>query len=712
MTEEPRKDWWESDRAALRNAGRDAAKAKVASKAADAPSPGPQAPLVRARSPVVWLRRILLSIGLLTLVGIAILLAAYRFGQVERPADDPNVATPEIRADEDAVTAGEGFDYTQWSDGQRVFRIRAERSQRNRDDTATLETVTLDIHRDDGEIYTVTSRRAQVNQRSWASILEGDVEIAGWGDLTVRARALELQQGGQVLISRGAVEFDYPPNIVGRASRLRLDRAQDVINLSGGVHLRSTPSAEVPLRLDCERLVYRRGEGLIRAVDDIVLVRGDQELESRTLTIYLAEDQRTVRTLRARWDVIARSAMPTDFGGVNRMELTGDLVDVEPAIQFADTYRIRIEGGAEKTATLTNIDFDGTARRLTGNVLDGQINNGQLGLIRGEGDPFVLDEYLDLPDGPYPLRQACAHNTVARFLPDGELGHLTLEGQVELRDEELHLSGGRRAVLEGEEGILEIRGPAVDLFSERGAMTAPVISYSRELGLIRASEGVQTTMAEGTALGDTPFSRGQGPLRVESESALWSDDAESTFSFRGSVRAWRGQNLLLADQVRGDSGGGEMAASGKVKTVWIPESGTGGPGSPVAVDAKRMSYQESDNTLVYDEDVIIQQDDRTIRCRELTVELTSDGSGTPGDARRMLCNGEVQMVDTIGGRRISGDLAIFTVANDQVEVFGDQVKLVDAARNTLTGRYLIYDLNAGTVQIKGRVPDTAVAGGR
>ena len=32
------------------------------------------------------------------------------------------------------------------------------------------------------------------------------------------------------------------------------------------------------MRLDCERLTYRRSEGLIRALEDVFLRRGEQEL--------------------------------------------------------------------------------------------------------------------------------------------------------------------------------------------------------------------------------------------------------------------------------------------------------------------------------------------------------------------------------------------------------------------------------------------------
>ena len=117
-------------------------------------------------------------------------------------------------------------------------------------------------------------------------------------------------------------------------------------------------------------------------------------------------------------------------------------------------------------------------------------------------------------------------------------------------------------------------------------------------------------------------------MRVESREALWTD-TPPTFSFRGAVRAWQGQNLLLADQVRGDQSGKEMAASGGVRTVWRPAGASAtGDEAPVAVDAERMTFRQGSHELVYHENVRIEQEDRTIRCQELTVSLTA-GCPTP-----------------------------------------------------------------------------------
>ncbi|MEE8525038.1 MAG: LPS export ABC transporter periplasmic protein LptC, partial [Thermoanaerobaculia bacterium] len=564
--------------------------------------------IVRAKNPLRWVRRALLALGLASIAAVAVLLAAYRFGNAGR-VDKEEVTQPTTHIDERTVTAGEGFDYTQTTEGKRVFRIRAARSRQDRADWAFLEEVHLEIYREDGQTISVNSRRARVNQQTWAAELEGDVVIRGWENLELRARGLELLDGGQQLMSVGAVEFHYPPPgqtangaelalpaLTGRASSLRIDRRSDTINLSGGVHIRNVPGAEIPLRVDCERLVYRRDEGLVRAFEDIFLQYGAQELQARALSLFMnvgaepageaepaavtgeRSQNRGLRMLRARWDVRGRLAAAGSLGqsglrGAGGVEFEGQFLEVEP---HADGLRrMRLEGDDTTPASVKVVDETGLARRLTGGLLESYAVDDQLQIVEGVGMPLLLEEFLDL-DPPYYLRRACARKARARFLADGRLGRIDLEQQVELRDDTLYLSGGESAGLDLEHGTLEIQGPAVELFNERGALTAPRFSYSRDKGILHATAGVRALLKTNEAFAETPLGRGDEPVRIESAEATWTE-TPPTFSFRGGVRAWQGQNLLLADQLRGDESKQELAASGGVSTVWITAEPGRGP---------------------------------------------------------------------------------------------------------------------------------------
>ena len=195
------------------------------------------------------------------------------------------------------------------------------------------------------------------------------------------------------------------------------------------------------------------------------------------------------------------------------------------------------------------------------------------------------------------------------------------------------------------------------------------------------------------------------------------------------MRAWRGQNLLLAEQLRADEALGEMAASGAVKTVWLadrePAPGVAAAPIPIEVTAESLSYRDNDpvdaagapqsaSSLVYYDDVLVRQGSRTIRCQELEVELDGSmpsvgggGNRSTGDPKIMTCRDDVEILDPAANRQVSGETAVYTVAASRIEVFGDSVRLLDASRNSLVGRYLIYDLDAGNVQLKSRPPAAA-----
>ncbi len=678
------------------------------------------AKIVRARSPFLWLRRALLACGVLALGTIGLMLAAYRFGTTgEDDAERRAVATG------DKIFIGQDFDYTQTSEGEPVFRIRAERSRQERDDTAHLEAVVLDIFHEDGDTYTVTSDRATFNEHSWQAQLEGHVVLRGWSRLEIETRALELRQEGQVLVSSGAVAFRYPPDFAGRASSLHVDRRTNTIALGGGVHIHSVPGAVRELRLDSERVVYQQGSGargrsgrrtrsgVVRASGEVSLRRGRESIAAHTLTVFLEDDLKTIDSLRAHWDVVGRLEAVNEAGEVMRVEFQGQYLEMKTDPARNGSQKLQLDGEDDQ-ATLKIADGTGYARILSGRYLTAQAKDGRLVHVEGIGDPLVLREALDL-DPPYILRQACAERAAARFLPDGSLARVNLESQVELSDQALYLSGGSQASLNLENGMFEIDGPAVDLYNERADVTAPRITYSRDTGLIRAAGGVHATLAERSvsALAETPFAQGRGPIRIESEEALWTTDPP-TFSFRGAVRAWRHQSLLLADQLRGDEASRELAASGNVKTVWIPPSREGesaaaaasGTATPIEVTSERMTYLRNQSRVIYDGEVAVHQARRTITCKELVVELTERG----GAAERMICNHAVRLADPDGGRRMEGDRAVYTLAREQVEFFGERV-LLDAEGTQLVGKYLLYDLGAGTVRFASRLPEAADEGG-
>lgn len=663
----------------------------------------------RARAPHVLLRAVLLVVGLGLVAGVAVLLLAHRFAAATPDLADAPAPGADPTADGE-VFRGRGFTYTATVEQRKLFTISARNIRQDRDDRAFLEGVAVDIYRQGGDVVRVTSDEADYDQKSLDAELRGHVELRS-RDLELDTRALELSEKGRVLISPGAVVLRYPPDLEGRANTLRVDLDAERYTLGGGVHLRSTPAAPMPFLLDADRLHHERDQGLVRAVGEVRLERGEDVIETENLTAIFDPAMRELQTVRARIDVRAtfrqpRPPMP------RRIDLRGKVLvaQFEPGTG-GEPKRIELDAQDDGAGVdLAVIDDSGLGQTFAGRRIAIFLEAGVPRLIEGFGDALRMREIIDAPT-PVVLREACAGRVEARFSPAGELGRVRLENNVELEVDDLYLTGGDVADLDWERGRVDAVGKPVSLFSRRGEVSAPHFVYRRAQATVEADSGVRATLPEDTKttaqlLGATPLGHAEGPVMVESERATWTFEPQGTFTFLGQVRAWRGANLVLADQLRGDDRGSQLTASGDpVKTVWVPvpEPGAAGPPpGPLEVTAEQLAYSSDRSTLVYTGQVEARQAGSRLSCRQLTVELTPAGER----AERMVCERDVVLVDATRGRRVRSERAVYDLDAGMIEAFGERVEVVEEDGNAFTCRYLLYDIATGAITVRSRPPET------
>lgn len=687
-------------------------------------------PAYRARSPYRRLRRLLLALGVLTVAIVVLLLVAYNFGRSELPARTPGEAGE--GAGEGMVSRSRQVRFVHSSGGRPVFEVRAETESQDERGVSHMTDVRVEFFRRDGESYVVLSDRATLDQNTLAALFEGHVQVRGLGDVELDARAMEVSRGGKIITSRGAVDFRWGEDLEGRASELKVNRELERMQLLGGVHVRSVPGVEPRLRLDAQRLVYDRNDGLVRAIDDVHLRRGGGELRADTLNVFLRED-RSLRLVRARWNVRGGMKDVGLDGGVTRVSFEADRLDYQPAeadpgLIFGELYAE--EEATGKRAILRSVRPDGSAQSMVGDLIEARVRDGRLLQVdakeTGSHRPVRLTEYLDV-EPPHLLRQACARILNAGFRRDGALDQVRLLGEVEMSDARRHLDGGSQAAYNAADDRLEIEGDPVRLFDSRGDLRAPRMEVAMSRGVLRAEGGVEASLADGVrpALAGTPLGSGDGPILVQSERAVWTE-SPPTFVFLDEVRAWQGQNLVLAQQLRGDQEARELAASGGVTTVWMPADRGEKPGStpgagasarmrrPVEVRAEDMVYSARAGELRYYGGVRLSSDGQSLSCREMTVEVaegagSASGSATGAGAERMICFGNVELVDPVGGKRVTGASAIYEIEEDLIEVFGDEVVVVDRDGTRLQGRYLRYGLETGSSRLDSKVPESRQA---
>lgn len=626
--------------------------------------------------------------------------ALYHFGR-QRPAEPGSPPPDESLPQGETTAASQGFEFTQVVEGKPVFRIRGGQFRADREQRIHLETVGLTLFRPDGEVG-VESRKAEYDEGQKTAHLEGDVKLSGPRGLTLSTDALDLGNQGQYLVSRDAVRFTWNQAIEGEAQTLRFDLAAGAFVLEGRVRLHSLPGAERVMQLTADRLAYERRERNLRAEGNVDVTWGESRMQAPRISLLLAEDERTPQFLRAAWQVTGELAPETAGAEARQIRFGTSTLSAEFE-ETAKTLRyVELEGAPGERSFLEVDSAAGLTRRVAARNLTIRFREGRPSTAQAFR-PVQFKEFAQA-DASHLLRYATAQRADAEFdATAGNLSNLTLTDDLELREERIHATG-RKGFFNLAEGTGEIFGEPAQMQTDRGDLAAPRISYQQAGGRVHARGGVRAMLQRGEQLlVGGPASGSGGPVRVESKQALLRDD-EQTFVFLGNVQAYQGENVLFAEQLRGDEKGRRMAASGGVKTIWRPEPGpaptaSAKPAEPIEVTATGLTYARDDRLLVYEGDVHLAQANRTMTCQRLETLLDDEQR-----ARELTARGKVVLDDPQTRRTATGEVATYDLAARTVTVTGDPVVLSDTDGNQVKGRRLLYELDGGAMKISSEAP--------
>jgi len=386
------------------------------------------------------------------------------------------------------------------------------------------------------------------------------------------------------------------------------------------------------------------------------------------------------------------------FGGVEVAELL-----TPPSEAELDGQRSRDEAGGERSG------------EVSGGEGAGAEEGGQGAGAEEEGESEEEDSTdVEVEDRANILRRVTAQRAEAGFGPDGGLTEVSFFENVVFEDLRIH-ARARQARFDFIIGTGELKGGPVEVTAPQGDLSAPRVLYTQGSGLLYAEGGTRSRLVEASAestLGGSPLARGEGPVFVEAEKAFLRNDP-SSFLYQGNVRAWRGENLILADELQGEETEGRLVAQGRVRTRWVPEPSAGEkPGAgqggderesaargPIEVSAAIMIYTRNAGLITFRGSARAVQGGRILACDEMYVEL-----GEKDEAEVLRCQGNTRIEDRVTGRIVTGDRARYEMGGRSVEVEGERVVLRDREGAEATGRRVTYEFETGIVQIQGRPP--------
>ena len=725
-----------------------------------------------------------------TIVAVAAVVGLFLAGRAERgpspDAEEPLAQDDDLDTTDEMVTVGEGFERTLTEEDRPVFTVRGERFAVDREETVHLEGVSVILHPEEGMRYEIEGAEGTFDVDRRSGVLTGGVELTGPDGLRLTTDRLEVTNRGGLVTSGGKVYLRLGDVFHARADRLRVALRARRLFLLGRARVASLPEAEVPFVLTGDRVLLDRTRQMLEAEGrPAKLERSEDRLAAQRLSVFLAEDEETVRYIRAEGGVVAdlRSVEAPGSAGGERaggMEVTsgeptgagvesaaGEEQEVRPpndGVPAEELDRLRLRGGEleiemtpdgeePRSFFLVGDSPDGLAvarslgpagepvHTLVAPRIEGRFEDGvPVALEAGEGvelttraaapDPGIPPGDVGAegtgpaaPAEPPVVRTARGRRARAHFGPEGDLERVELEGAVTLTGEGVDARGERGVFrLEADEG--ELFGSPALVESARGTMEAPSVLYTREDGLVQGRGGVRARLdseegeAGASVLEGSPLGDEEGPLWVEAEQGFFRDTPRA-FLFVGSVRAWRGDDLLVANRLLGEESEGRLVASGDVRTVWRPDEEPpehGGEASapgdrdgptadgPLEATADELVYERAERLLVYTGDVVAEQAERVLRCQEMEVHLSREGA-PGGGVRELVCTGEALLEDPANGRTLVGHRLVYDPEARLFEAVGAEggaVTLEDATGNVIEGPRMIYDIDADEVRVLGR----------
>ena len=123
---------------------------------------------------------------------------------------------------------------------------------------------------------------------------------------------------------------------------------------------------------------------------------------------------------------------------------------------------------------------------------------------------------------------------------------------------------------------------------------------------------------------------------------------------------------------------------------------------PVQVEADRLAVDQATGQATFSGNVKVVQGDMTITAGEARVDYTPDGKGID----KVFLSGRVLFASPTDAAEANE--AVYTIASGEVVLTGDV--LLTQGATTISGGRLVYDLDAGTGSMEGRVQTVFVPG--
>ena len=631
------------------------------------------------------------TIPVVVLVLISVLVWNYQYRSIEESAPLP----PPPKLVDNVSELAEEIKFSQTEAGRTAFTVEARTNLGFTDGRNLLEDVTVVLF---GENDFIPDRRIHgdrcgYNQKTKDIQCDGNVEMQLDVITSGRSAAMTYNHESRTITTLAATEIVRPGQFQGRADRMNLHVADNVLDVSGSVRIVMADGAV----LETETARYDQSANMIRVADGLRMTNPEGAITGTGAEIELNPETLEPRQIRVWADVVAELSGPSSRLTLTANELAVRLSKGRPIGARANGRAVleSLEGESTRLLSGDSLDavFDELGRvqsveaqgngemRLEGgerlesrwirNELSGAISTAENSVLR-VGEYRLEGSYFEVQQGDVISFQterpasitmlggsSRGERTQAGFhVETRTLGSLVQTGRVEFNqggragtaDRVEFQEGGNRVVLEGHARISDV---SFEIDAER-------IVLNRETGSFSAAGAVRTLWADGAE-----------PVLVLSGRA---EGDETRMTFLETAELWTGNTHVRAATIQVDLTRRSFIAQSEVVSII----------EDLRFWSDRMEFDEQDGTLHHSGSVRALSDDVELNAVDLRVRLID------GQPDEVVATGDVSIKGPeFDGR---GDAAVYVRSTATITLTGEDAEVSDSVNGAVSGCRLVLDV--------------------
>ena len=336
-------------------------------------------------------------------------------------------------------------------------------------------------------------------------------------------------------------------------------------------------------------------------------------------------------------------------------------------------------------------------------------NSGQLSSVHGAPDAHIVSKNPGQPD-----RVSTSRVLDAVFQPGSGIDTLVQQGSVAYVDGERKAWGDHARYTPNDQLLILTGSPRVT----DGGMTTTANSMrlNRATGDAFAEGNVKSTYSDLKPQPNGALLSSSSPIHVTARS-MSVHGSSAVALYTGYARLWQDANAVEAQSIEFDRDHRSMIALGSdasriVSTILVqaepaqPGRSEEKSGAPVlvAITSTRLTYADAERKAHFEGDVVARSTDTTITAKKMDAFLQARGSAnqplsSAGKLERIIA--AEQVVITQPERHATGDVLVYTAADDKFVLTGGPPSIFDAEHGKITGVSLTFFRRDDRVLVEG-----------